>query len=323
MTDGNMYLGLSSYYSLLWFVCADVEMGKPGGCPLCGMAFSRQVSLREHLHRKHNILEMKTSTRNGKRRGRPRKEPRETQVSKAEVPEAESELVGAAPSSELAACEDSTSQQTVHVVIDKIDEGDLTAKEMTNAGQQVDGSVKFPSSATTLRTQESDGSDLEHLVGQAQPVCEPHPSEDQPEASQQLSRSDISDSLDSPLGSRNTAPTKNNGDAVSSPAERLNESASQDDPDTDFLFVLLRTNIKGASLNYIRQGFKCFHCDFKSSWRRALIKHMRDKHADNLAIHRCIAVHKSEKLRDQQVSVCSSVLILTDNLHLFLDEILP
>ena len=304
-------------------VCADVEMGKPGGCPLCGMAFSRQVSLREHLHRKHSILEMKPSTRNGKRRGRPRKEPGETQDSKAEVPETESELVDAAPSSEPAACEDSTSQQTVHVIIDKINEGDLTAKEMTSAGLQVDGSVKFPSSATTVRTQESDSSDLGHLVGQAQPVREPHPSEDQPEASQQIGSSDVSDSHDSPLGSQNTEPVKNNRDTVSSPTERLNESALQNDPDTDFLFVLLRTNIKGTSLNYIRQGFKCFHCDFKSSWRRALIKHMRDKHADNLAIHQCIAVHKSEKLRDQQVRVCSSILILIHNLHLFLDEILP
>lgn len=229
------------------------------------------------------------------------------QVSRAEVPESEGDLVGAVTLSEPAASDSSVSQQTVHVIIDKIDEGDLTAKELTSAVLQVDGSVAFPSSATTVIVQKSDGGDLGQIMEETQPVHEPDTSEDQLDASQQLGTGDINDSHNSPVGSRDTSSPKNNKDSVPSPTERvMDESALQDDPDPDFLFVLVRTNIKGASLNYIRQGFKCFHCDFKTSWRRVLMKHMRDKHADSLAIHQCIVVHKSEKLHGQQVSVLNT-----------------
>ena len=275
--------------------CADVEMGKPGSCPLCSMAFSRQVSLREHLHRKHNIPGMKTSTKNGKRRGRPRKELAETQVGDAEgAPvKTESELVVGAASAEPAASDGSVSQQTMHIIIDKIGAADLNARELSNAVLQADGSVTFSSSDSVV--QKSDAGDSGRLVEQAQPVRQPETSQSQPDTSRKLRRDDVNANSPrgSALGSRNTAPVENNEDL----------SSSQNDSDPDFLFVLLRTNMKGTSMNYIRQGFKCFHCEFRTSWRRALMKHMKRNHADNLAIHQCISVCKSEKLHNQQVSV--------------------
>jgi hypothetical protein len=52
---------------------ADVEAGKPGACPLCGLAFSRQVTLKEHLHRKHTVTAVHSQNHNGGFRGRHKK----------------------------------------------------------------------------------------------------------------------------------------------------------------------------------------------------------------------------------------------------------
>ncbi|KAK7115117.1 zinc finger protein 397-like isoform X2 [Littorina saxatilis] len=306
-----------------------IEMGKPGGCPLCGISFSRQVALREHLDRKHNIPRLKTDSKNGKRRGRPRKDP-DAEICSSQVTKTESDTIGVSSSEQLTS-ESEAAQSTMHIIIDKIGDGELSVDDLSKAVLQADPSVAFPSSSATVMVETSDMGDLRHLVEhvnavtqedalQTQPTSQPAQADTStPQHSlQQVSQDEAKHKQCSTSETDTTLIPESNRTSISLETEtnqnlstkesttslsKSDASLSKGDPESepDFLFVLLTSHVKRKSLSYSKQSFKCFHCDFKTSWRRSLVKHMGDNHDDHLAIHQCITVHNSKKLQDQQV----------------------
>ena len=391
-------------------MCADVDTGKPGGCPLCGMAFTRQVSLREHLIRKHNIPQIKSASTSGKQRGKLRKEAAETNVSKetghntdsgndtgttqteskilvtrpangAMASRTESPVIAsstrgevALPSPALSESDSSTGPHTMHIIIDKIGEGALHTADLSSATLQANCSV-FPSTASSTLVGTPDMSGLGQLIEQVASVSQPQSfaesspgAHHQPACVQNQTRifdnqthtiqsqchpvqgklshigQDSSRVLQSQSVTLHDPHTVDNDSSMLEPLQDTASRLSQDghttrnvatdnlkpastpgnkhslysqsqqlssikspksldeEADFDFLFVLLTNHVKRKSFNYSKQVFKCFHCHYKTTWRRALVKHMKESHADNLAVHQCITVNKTEKLQDQQVS---------------------
>ncbi|XP_069113092.1 uncharacterized protein [Argopecten irradians] len=58
----------------------------------------------------------------------------------------------------------------------------------------------------------------------------------------------------------------------------------------DFHFILLTDFVEGNSITYGKQAFKCLHCDYQSSWKSGLCRHMREEHSDTLSLHQAIQI---------------------------------
>ncbi|XP_076449716.1 uncharacterized protein LOC143286057 [Babylonia areolata] len=335
-----------------------VDMGKPAGCPLCGMAFSRQTSLREHLCRKHNIPELKCSS--VKRNLQQRKELSGKKISPEKLSIPTSEVKEAAP------CDSSDPQSylgqaMMHHIVEKISEGDFRqcgTSGLSDAVIHADCSVACsPNSATEVVGTCGDG-DFGHLMEQVNHVSphtfQPHSLQNHADGLQNQSHSMQCQSITLKNSSQipenhlhllqplqnysETQPVTEQevcieeGEVTEAVATRKDdistsenqsslplqqqiqlssatmESGSLEEPGLDFFFVLLTNHVKRKSVSYNKQSFRCFHCQYKTFWRRALVKHMRDTHSDNLDIHQCIAVCNSEKIHGQQVMKMSDYL---------------
>ena len=57
------------------------------------------------------------------------------------------------------------------------------------------------------------------------------------------------------------------------------KSTVADSNEPDFHFISNIGIVKGQSLCYGKQEFKCLHCPFKTQWRNTLCLHMKEKHA--------------------------------------------
>ncbi|XP_064599019.1 zinc finger protein 41-like [Liolophura sinensis] len=69
----------------------------------------------------------------------------------------------------------------------------------------------------------------------------------------------------------------------------------------DFYFLLVTSMVRGSSFMYGKQSFKCLHCDYKTFWKQAFIKHMKDNHTDVLSQHEFIEMRSTEKNSDQKL----------------------
>lgn len=61
-------------------------------------------------------------------------------------------------------------------------------------------------------------------------------------------------------------------------------------PVDDFHFILLTDVVEGSSLTYGKQAFRCLHCEYQSSWKNGLCRHMREEHPDTLSLHQAIQI---------------------------------
>ncbi|XP_077982840.1 uncharacterized protein LOC144437708 [Glandiceps talaboti] len=50
----------------------------------------------------------------------------------------------------------------------------------------------------------------------------------------------------------------------------------------DFQFILVTEKVKGTKFDYGKTAFKCLHCSFKCQSKTVLVKHMTNKHSDQL-----------------------------------------
>ncbi|KAL8593125.1 hypothetical protein ACOMHN_018051 [Nucella lapillus] len=368
-----------------------VDMGKPGGCPLCGMAFSRQVSLQEHLHRKHSIPELKNNS--GKRRGRPRNRhiENETSCDKRQGPGDE---VRGGSAHESPAAQNGVGEHTVSVAMEKVGGGALSPLSPSTLHNPAihDTPLLYPPTSATVIVEPCRDGEFGHLlepVGAVNgvavspvPMFQPdslHPQADGlqnasdcvpasvalPDSSQTLDNSlDLllshhhhcaqTDCLARHGGVKEhgedeedaTFPTvraescsasfSENPSSLSSQTrgehlpvksktsrstKKSGSSSRQEEGENDFVFILVTSHVKRKSLSYSKQSFGCLHCRYKTFWRRALVRHMRETHADHLAVHQCIAVSNSQKMHGQQVMKMSDYLVVLarqrkrDNVH--------
>ncbi|KAK7497736.1 hypothetical protein BaRGS_00011131 [Batillaria attramentaria] len=342
-----------------------VDGSRSSSCLLCGLSFSRQISLREHLHRKHNIPGARPNagkeTVNGKRRGRPPKKDQHLLPEKDDL--------HSTPSREILTEEASDGCENVHVTNRGSDGSNcgfpdsgenvnilMTAGNRDNAevyqqGGDISASAPetmhvviegikdvitntFPQSTVQAYSVSDTGHQGASEIGESA-VVDPASNVSQmgdhvttshlhePGVSRQFENSEGETVFDASTIESETGATlipQNNGAIASTSDNDSSHNISQavvelevnsdqssmhitsgDRSELDFLFILLSKSVKGNAFNYSKISFKCFHCEYHTTWRNCLVRHMREKHPNMLAIHQCISIQNPETADQQQV----------------------
>ncbi len=61
----------------------------------------------------------------------------------------------------------------------------------------------------------------------------------------------------------------------------------------DFSFILITEMVKGSTFAYGKTWFKCLHCEYKTTGKIAIAKHMNDKHKDMLQLHQSFDIKEN------------------------------
>lgn len=101
---------------------------------------------------------------------------------------------------------------------------------------------------------------------------------------------------------------KSRQESIKSNLELTNNNVSKDVG--DFAFILMTETVKGSSFTYGRTWFKCLHCKFKTAGKLCMIRHMKDKHSDELEIHQNLEVKDTGQDENHKVAISLVILLL-------------
>ena len=76
-----------------------------------------------------------------------------------------------------------------------------------------------------------------------------------------------------------------------------NEKIAQvkDNTNDDFMFILKKVQTNRQSFSYDKLWLQCFHCQYKTETKTALIRHMHNQHKDLMGVHRTVDVKEIDK----------------------------
>ncbi len=79
--------------------------------------------------------------------------------------------------------------------------------------------------------------------------------------------------------------------------QESNNGGSGSEPDAvenDFTFILKQVAVSSRSFSYAKMWFHCFHCQYKTQAKTALIKHMKANHEDMYDVHKAVDVKEGD-----------------------------
>ncbi|XP_050399335.1 zinc finger protein 91 [Patella vulgata] len=246
------------------------------GCALCGQSYNKQSFLRDHYKKKHYVKFIKSDSPVKINRKHIINNPvsdinSQTIDQQYQVEEKSPAIVNdnqALPDSSM-----TDKLNTVHVVITKTDDqlGDMNIFDNDSL---MEPNAPLPENSNS---QELSINEEEKII----PIENAELNVEKPILENCIENSTLTET-ETATKSQTSKLLKNN------PTEEI-----------DFHFILTNNTINGKKFPYGKHGFKCLHCDFVTSWRTSLCKHMSVEHTDIMAIHQFIEI-KSPELDSSQ-----------------------
>lgn len=258
-------------------------------CELCKSIHTHQEELGEHYHVQHGLrLELSVPQEDGVIDGPTDKTPNTEDVDAEKMTvlltssiSCKEELLNRQELEEVSLKELNPSQSDL-INIPKLDAPDLKGD---SKGVSI---IKVPLSVPVLPQTEAHTSEEERLIP---PILKPRAKRAVTGISvdgQLLDDADIDD-----------------GQTLAAEDSLLQETDKKEDEKNlhaiDFNFVLQTEEIRGKTLWYGRNSFKCLHCEFKSRTKARFKTHMVDKHPDMLPFHENLHASKGGEKDNKRV----------------------
>ncbi|XP_071091781.1 zinc finger protein 888-like [Haliotis cracherodii] len=254
-------------------------------CELCGTAYSRQSTLREHYKKKHR-LSFISKPSSPKSAGRQR-----SKLVEPDSPERQFSLNcgDSQPTSD-----DNSVTKTIHVVI-------------TRAGEDDEEKAGHEQEENDCSLDEKDIAESNHLDVSGRENVENDNLQndidnkvDEMQTDRDVDKMDVDEEKCEIEG--NCSESNKDTDSTASPEKTwagTRQSLQCFNDAEDFHFVLLKNMINGNSFKYSKDRFKCLHCEFQSYWRNSMCTHMKQMHRDMMSIHQNIQIKPLESQSDQ------------------------
>lgn len=322
MLNIDNFLNTSLYFS-------DIGPGHSQTCCFCNMSFARQVTMREHFRKKHDvILHLPVTINNGECK-RVRKKRKVIDSCNIDLDPAD--IVSHPPVGSLSSLlpvYSASASGTVNndaLMHEKAAQQEIISPS-NPTGESIEQSERMIASFMVDRQFMSDptqGDKTMNLQNKDEmPVTETSTiSAANIYLTLETARNDSLELSNQPSDTETSTVSNSNAtkSVVSSESSSLiktlplSKTGQQEMP--DFHFFLVTTNKKGKSFVYAKQVFYCFHCDYKTHWSSTLCRHMRDRHRHTITLHENLVISSTKVSDNQMLMKMSEYLKLHDHPH--------